>query len=137
MWDVLSISLMPISVRARSPPSFPSLCCRHEGKQVVYRFFVAAADGATPRRLHMHGNDLISGAHFDEWCAALERLLLLLLLLLRTAQSWVWTPHAYLYRCFKNSIFLIYFRLLFVRLFLCLPLMKLGVTLLLMLLLTF
>jgi hypothetical protein len=76
---------------------------------VVYRFFVAAADGATPRRLHMHGNDLISGAHFDEWCAALDRLLLLLLLLLlRTAQSWVWALHAYLYRCFKSSIFLIF-----------------------------
>jgi hypothetical protein len=25
-------------------------------------------DGTTPRRLHMHGNDAISGSHFDEWC---------------------------------------------------------------------
>ncbi|EFN54048.1 hypothetical protein CHLNCDRAFT_136123 [Chlorella variabilis] len=38
---------------------------RHEAKHVVYKFY-AAADG-TPHRLHMHGNDMISGSHFDEW----------------------------------------------------------------------
>lgn len=38
---------------------------RHEGKHVVYKFYTTPA--GTPRRLHMHGNDMFSGAHFDEW----------------------------------------------------------------------
>lgn len=38
---------------------------RHEAKLVEYNFFVGS-DG-TPLKLHMLGNDLFSGAHYDEW----------------------------------------------------------------------
>ena len=41
---------------------------RHENKVVKYKFYVSA-DGRRPLRLHMHGNDIFSGAHFDEWIA--------------------------------------------------------------------
>ena len=33
----------------------------------MYRFYVSP-DGQ-PLRLHMHGNDIFSGAHFDKWIA--------------------------------------------------------------------
>ena len=33
----------------------------------MYRFYVSP-DGQ-PLRLHMHGNDAFSGAHFDKWIA--------------------------------------------------------------------
>ena len=46
----------------------PLPLCRHGPKHTVYRFLVAS-DGA-PLRLHMHGNDMFSGAHFDV-CEAL------------------------------------------------------------------
>ena len=40
-----------------------SLCRRHASKHTVYKFYV---DGnGAPLRLHMHGNDIFSGAHFD------------------------------------------------------------------------
>ena len=40
---------------------------RHQAKHVEYRFYVTPE--GSPVRLHMHGNDLFSGAHFDEWVA--------------------------------------------------------------------
>eukprot|EP00887_Chlorella_sp_A99_P008274 scaffold12.g8274.t1 len=39
---------------------------RHEGKEVVYRFHSTADARGTPLRLAMRGDDLLSGAHFDE-----------------------------------------------------------------------
>lgn len=38
---------------------------RHEAKTVQYRFFVG--NNGIPLKLHMLGNDLLSGAHYDEW----------------------------------------------------------------------
>ncbi|KAK9844357.1 hypothetical protein WJX74_001261 [Apatococcus lobatus] len=40
---------------------------RHGRKETVYHFHVTAED--RPVRLHMHGNDIFSGAHFDEYIA--------------------------------------------------------------------
>ncbi|KAK9815144.1 hypothetical protein WJX73_008694 [Symbiochloris irregularis] len=40
---------------------------RHESKHTVYKFYVTE-EGA-PLRLHMQGNDLLSGAHFDKYIA--------------------------------------------------------------------
>ena len=44
----------------------------HGAKVTVYKFYVAE-DGA-PMRLHMDGNDMFSGAHFDEYIADYEYL---------------------------------------------------------------
>ncbi|KAK9814317.1 hypothetical protein WJX72_003933 [[Myrmecia] bisecta] len=41
---------------------------QQHGKKVTIYTFHATLDGA-PLRLHMHGNDLFSGSHFDEWVA--------------------------------------------------------------------
>ncbi|KAL4448265.1 hypothetical protein ABPG75_005484 [Micractinium tetrahymenae] len=40
---------------------------RHAAKVAVYRLHVAADDSDAPLRLHMQGNDLLSGSHFDEY----------------------------------------------------------------------
>ena len=37
---------------------------RHGRKETVYHFYVTEED--RPVRLHMHGNDVFSGAHFGE-----------------------------------------------------------------------
>ena len=39
---------------------------RHESKSVEYTFY-STADTGIPLRLHMHGTELFTGAHFDEW----------------------------------------------------------------------
>ena len=44
---------------------------RHLVKQVDYRFYVSLDDA--PVRLWMHGNDALSGAHFDEWIVDYQR----------------------------------------------------------------
>ena len=44
----------------------------HGAKVTLYKFYVAE-DGA-PMRLHMDGNDMFSGAHFDEYIADYEYL---------------------------------------------------------------
>ena len=46
--------------------------CSHGAKVTMYKFYVAE-DGA-PLRLHMDGNDMFSGAHFDEYIADYEYL---------------------------------------------------------------
>lgn len=38
---------------------------QHEAKRVEYTFYVSLE--GQPLRLHMFGNDIFSGAHFDEW----------------------------------------------------------------------
>lgn len=48
-----------------SPPPSPPL--RHAAKTTVYRLHVSADGSDTPLRLHMQGNDLLSGSHFDEY----------------------------------------------------------------------
>lgn len=40
---------------------------KHEAKTVQYKFY--ASPSGDPVRLHMLGNDLFSGAHYDEWIA--------------------------------------------------------------------
>ncbi len=41
-----------------------SSCCRHGQKTTIYKYY-ATSDGQ-PLRLHMHGNDISSGAHFGK-----------------------------------------------------------------------
>lgn len=48
------------------PPS-PFAPARHAAKTTVYRLHVSADGDNTPLRLHMQGNDLLSGSHFDEY----------------------------------------------------------------------
>ncbi|KAL4421808.1 hypothetical protein ABPG77_001597 [Micractinium sp. CCAP 211/92] len=40
---------------------------RHAAKTTVYRLHTSADGSDTPLRLHMRGNDLFSGSHFDEY----------------------------------------------------------------------
>lgn len=53
--------------RISAPPHAAFAPSRHAAKTTVYRLHTSADGSDTPLRLHMQGNDLFSGSHFDEY----------------------------------------------------------------------